>query len=32
MAKSIYQSEIILNLNSRLFINAFDGVTDAQAK
>ena len=32
MAKSIYQSEIMLNMNSRLFINALEGVTDAQAK
>jgi hypothetical protein len=31
MAKSIYQSEIIFNLNSRLFINALEGVTEAQA-
>lgn len=32
MAKSIYHSELILNMNSRLFLNAFEGVTDAQAK
>jgi hypothetical protein len=32
MAKSIYQSEIMLNMNSRLFINALEGVTDAHAK
>ena len=32
MAKSIYQSEIIFNMNSRLFINALDGVTNEQAK
>ena len=32
MAKSIYQSEITLKMNSRLFINACEGVTDAQAK
>ncbi|MBK9249784.1 MAG: DinB family protein [Ignavibacteria bacterium] len=31
MRTSIYQSEIMLNMNSRLFINALDGVTDAQA-
>jgi hypothetical protein len=32
MAKSIYQSGIIFNLNSRLFLNALDGVSEAQAK
>ena len=32
MKKSIYQSEIILNMNERLFINARAGVTDEQAK
>ena len=32
MAKSIYQSEIMLNMNSRLFINALEGVTEVQAK
>jgi hypothetical protein len=32
MAKSIYQSEIILNMNSRLFLNALAGITDEQAK
>ena len=32
MAKSIYQSEIMLNMNSRLFINACEGVTEAQTK
>ena len=32
MAKSIYHSELIFNLNTRLFINALDGVTDEQAK
>jgi len=32
MAKSIYQSEIIFNMNSRLFINALEGVTEEQAK
>ncbi len=31
MAKSTYQSELIFNMNSRLFINALDGVTDADA-
>lgn len=31
MASSIYQTEIILNLNSRLFINALEGVTESQA-
>ncbi len=28
----MYQSEIILNMNSRLFLNALEGVTDDQAK
>lgn len=32
MAQSIYQSEIMLNMNSRLFINALEGVTEEQAK
>lgn len=32
MAKSIYQSEIMLNMNTRLFINALEGVTDELAK
>ena len=32
MAKSIYQSEIIFNLNTRLFLNALDGITEEQAK
>lgn len=32
MAKSNYQSEIILKMNSRLFLNALEGVTDEQAK
>ena len=32
MAKSIYQSEIIFNLNTRLFLNALEGVTEEQAK
>lgn len=32
MSHSSYQSEIILNMNSRLFINALDAVTDDQAK
>lgn len=31
MKKSCYHSEIILNLNERLFLNALEGVTDAQA-
>lgn len=29
---SIYQSELIFNMNERLFLNALDGVTDKQAK
>jgi DinB superfamily len=32
MSHSSYQSEIILNMNSRLFINALDGVTEDHAK
>lgn len=32
MASSIYQSEIIFNLNERLFVNALAGVTEEQAK
>ncbi len=32
MKKSIYHSELILNLNERLFLNALEGVTDAQAQ
>ena len=32
MAQSIYQSEIIFNLNTRLFLNALEGVTEEQAK
>ena len=32
MAKSIYQSEMIFNLNTRLFLNALAGVTEDQAK
>jgi len=32
MVSSIYQSELIFNMNERLFLNALDGVTDAQAK
>src|SRR5258705_7629622 len=32
MAKSIYQSEIILNLNERLFDNTLVSVTEEQAK
>lgn len=31
MSKSNYQAEIIFNLNSRLFINALDAVTQEQA-
>ncbi len=31
MKKSIYQSELIFNLNERLFLNALEGVTDEQA-
>jgi hypothetical protein len=32
MAKSIYYTEIIFNLNTRLFLNALEGITEAQAK
>lgn len=32
MAKSIYQSEIMLKMKSRFFINALEGVTEEQAK
>ena len=32
MQQSIYHSSLIFNLNSRLFINALDGVTEEQAK
>jgi hypothetical protein len=32
MAKSMYQTEIIFNLNTRLFLNALEGITEAQAK
>ncbi|MEP7109312.1 MAG: DinB family protein [Ferruginibacter sp.] len=32
MKKSIYQSELILNMNERLFQNALEGVSDDQAK
>jgi hypothetical protein len=32
MKKSIYQSELMLNMNERLFLNALEGVTDDQAK
>jgi uncharacterized damage-inducible protein DinB len=32
MSKSIYQSEIILNMNDRLFNNALAGITEEQAK
>ena len=31
MKKSIYHSELMLNMNERLFNNALEGVTDAQA-
>src|SRR5258705_5693246 len=32
MAKSIYHTEIILNLNTRLFLSALDAVSELQAK
>ncbi|MBC7875330.1 MAG: DinB family protein [Ferruginibacter sp.] len=32
MAKSIYQSEIIFNMNTRLFLNAMADITEEQAK
>jgi len=32
MAKSIYHSELIFNLNTRLFLSALEGVTEEQAK
>jgi DinB superfamily len=32
MAKSLQHTENILNMNTRLFLSALDGVTDAQAK
>jgi hypothetical protein len=32
MAKSSYSSEIILNMNTRLFLNALEGITEEQAK
>ena len=32
MAKSLQHTENILNMNTRLFLNALDGVTEAQAK
>ena len=32
MAKSSYQSEIIFNMNSRLFLNTLEGVTEEKAK
>jgi len=32
MAQSLYQSELIFNLNTRLFLNALEGVTEEQAK
>src|ERR1051325_781225 len=31
MKKSIHQSELMLNMNERLFLNALEGVTDEQA-
>src|SRR4051794_40039243 len=31
MTSSIYQSELIFNMNERLFLNALDAVTDSQA-
>lgn len=31
MNKSIYQSELIFNMNERLFLNALEGVTDEHA-
>jgi hypothetical protein len=32
MKKSIYQSELIFNMNERLFLNTLEGVTDEQAQ
>ena len=32
MAKSLHHTESILNMNTRLFLSALDGVTDVQAK
>ena len=32
MANPLYHSELIFNLNTRLFLNALDGVTEEQAK
>jgi hypothetical protein len=32
MAKSIYQSEIMLNMNTRLFLSAIAGITETQGK
>jgi len=32
MAQALYHSELIFNLNTRLFLNALDGVTEEQAK
>ena len=32
MAKSLQQTESILNMNTRLFLSALDGVSDEQAK
>ncbi|MCJ8164245.1 DinB family protein [Pontibacter sp. E15-1] len=31
MANAIHQSELILNMNSRLFLNSLEGVTEEQA-
>jgi hypothetical protein len=31
MKKSVFQSELMLNMNERLFLNALEGITDAQA-
>ena len=32
LTNSIYQLELIFNMNERLFLNALDGITDQQAK
>jgi hypothetical protein len=32
MAKSLYSTESILNMNTRLFLSALDGITEVQAK
>lgn len=32
MKKSIYQSELMLNMNERLFLNTLEGVSDEQAQ